>query len=258
MTARGRVLAITGTSTDVGKTVATAALAAAARAGAPTTVAVCKPVQTGVAPGEPGDLAEVARLAGPVTTVECYRYPEPLAPDTAARRAGLPFADPAVIAGEIDRLASTYELTLVEGAGGVMVRLGETATLLDVAGPVLAPETADGVLVVVNPGLGALNHAELTVDAIRARGLRPAGLVIGWWPEEPDLAMRCNRDDLPRVTGVPVVGVLPAGAGELDPAGFGRLAPTWFDPEWLDGLRPVAVRPEPAAPADLPEQLIRT
>ncbi|MEO9327641.1 dethiobiotin synthase [Gordonia aurantiaca] len=251
---RGRVLAVTGTSTDVGKTVATAALAAAAI----PAVAVCKPVQTGVAPGEPGDLAEVARLAGAVTTAECFRYPDPLAPDTAARRAGMPYAEPSVIVREIDRLATTHDLTLVEGAGGVLVRLGESATLLDVGASVLSPGTADGVLVVVNPGLGALNHAELTVDAIRARGLRPAGLVIGSWPTEPDLAMRCNRDDLPRVTGVPVVGVLPAGAATPGPAEFRRLAPTWFDPEWLDGLRPAAVRPEPAAPADLSEQLIRT
>ncbi|MBM7279421.1 ATP-dependent dethiobiotin synthetase BioD [Gordonia rubripertincta] len=227
---RGRVFAVTGTSTDVGKTVATAALAAAGHGGS---VAVCKPVQTGVAPAEPGDLAEVSRLAGDVTTVESYRYPEPLAPDTAARRAGMRFADPAVIMRAVDDLAATHDLTLVEGAGGVLVRLGESATLLDVAAQTLAPGTDDGVVIVVAPGLGALNHAELTVDAVRARGLRPAGLVIGWWPEEPDLAMRCNRSDLPRVTGLPVVGVLPAGAAGLEPAEFRRTAPSWFDPDWV-------------------------
>ena len=264
--ARGRVLAVTGTSTDVGKTVATAALAAAfllpevrgALAAAPSlpevrgahatshegpatgppraaTVAVCKPVQTGVAPNEPGDLAEVARLVGDVTTVESYRYPEPLAPDTAARRAGMPLADPAVIVRTVDDLAATHDLTLVEGAGGVLVRLGESATILDIAAETLAPGTDDGVVIVVAPGLGALNHAELTVNAVRARGLRPAGLVIGWWPPDPDLAMRCNRSDLPRITGVPVIGVLPAGAAALDPEEFRRAAPTWFDPEWLAG-----------------------
>ncbi|GAC02182.1 ATP-dependent dethiobiotin synthetase BioD [Gordonia namibiensis NBRC 108229] len=265
---RGRVLAVTGTSTDVGKTVVTAALAAATHPSLPelrsaathlslpevrgaiatshegpatpqpraTTVAVCKPVQTGVAPTEPGDLAEVSRLAGEVTTVEPYRYPEPLAPDTAARRAGMPLADPAVIVRAVDDLASTHDLTLVEGAGGVLVRLGESATILDIVAETLAPGTDDGVVIVVAPGLGALNHAELTVNAVRARGLRPAGLVIGWWPTDPDLAMRCNRSDLPRITGVPVVGVLPAGAAALDPAEFRRIAPTWFDPDWLATL----------------------
>ncbi len=65
-------LLVTGTSTDVGKTVVTAALTALARAEG-LAVAVCKPAQTGVAPGEPGDLAEVRRLAGPVPTLELAR-----------------------------------------------------------------------------------------------------------------------------------------------------------------------------------------
>jgi dethiobiotin synthetase len=53
-----------------------------------------------------------------------------------------------------------------------------------------------------------------------ARGLRPAGVVIGSWPAEPDLAARCNLADLPAVTGVPLRGQLPAGAGRLSPAEF--------------------------------------
>ncbi|MFT4395153.1 ATP-dependent dethiobiotin synthetase BioD [Gordonia lacunae] len=269
---RGRVLAVTGTSTDVGKTVATAALAAAcllpevrgaitagpserrrsgsrsaSHEGPGTRVAVCKPVQTGVVPDEPGDLAEVRRLAGDVTAVELFRYPEPLAPDTAARRAGMPLADPAVIVRAVDELAASHDLTLVEGAGGVLVRLGEAATILDIAAKTVVPGTDDGVLVVVAPGLGALNHAELTVNAVRALGLRPAGLVIGWWPADPDLAMRCNRTDLPRVTGVPVVGVLPAGAADLAPADFRRRAASWFDEDWLATLSPTRS-----------EQLVRT
>uniref|UniRef100_UPI002454D49F ATP-dependent dethiobiotin synthetase BioD n=1 Tax=Nocardia farcinica TaxID=37329 RepID=UPI002454D49F len=87
-------LLVTGTSTDVGKTVVTAALTALARAEG-LAVAVCKPAQTGVAPGEPGDLAEVRRLAGPVPTLELARYPEPLAPDTAAPRRRAPRGDKA-------------------------------------------------------------------------------------------------------------------------------------------------------------------
>ena len=96
-----RILFVTGTNTDVGKTVATAAVAAAAlRAG--RKVAVLKPGQTGVAPGEPGDAAEVARLAGDLTISELARYPEPLAPDTAARRSGLPYLSPAEVVAEVN------------------------------------------------------------------------------------------------------------------------------------------------------------
>ena len=219
----GRILAITGTSTDVGKTIATAALAAVAGG----SVAVCKPVQTGVLPGEPGDLTVIDELAGPATTAECARYPEPLAPETAARRAGAePVTLPAIV-DTVTALAADHDLTLVEGAGGVLVRLAENVTLLDVAAAVDAE-----VIVVVQAGLGALNHAELTVDAIRARGLTVAGLIIGAWPDDPDLAMTCNRDDLPRLTGVPVIAAIPAGAGTLTPDAFRPAAPTWFDPEW--------------------------
>src|SRR5579863_4664995 len=85
------ILLVTGTGTGVGKTVATAALAALAAArGAP--VAVVKPAQTGVAPDEPGDLAEVVRLAAvaEADTHEYARYPDPLSPAAAARVSGLP------------------------------------------------------------------------------------------------------------------------------------------------------------------------
>ncbi len=80
------VLVVTGTETGVGKTVATAALAAAAQQ-AGIAVAVCKPVQTGIAAGD-DDLAEVARLTGLNKVVGLARYPEPLAPLAAADLAG--------------------------------------------------------------------------------------------------------------------------------------------------------------------------
>ncbi|NDZ95415.1 ATP-dependent dethiobiotin synthetase BioD [Streptomyces sp. SID6673] len=223
----GHVLAVTGTSTDVGKTIVTAALVAAA-AEAELTAAVCKPAQTGVMPGERGDLAVIDELAGPLRTVECARFPDPLAPDTAARRAGMAPLDPDAVSAAIIAMAADHDVTFVEGAGGVLVRLAEGVTLLDVASA-----TDADVLVVVPPGLGALNHAELTVGAIVGRGLRPAGLVVGSWPADPDLAMTCNRTDLPRVTGVPIVGVIPAGAGVLDRTEFRRRAPSWIDTDWL-------------------------
>lgn len=89
----GSVLMVSGTGTEIGKTVVTSAIAAAALA-VGRSVAVLKPAQTGVGPDEHGDAAEVVRLAGSVTTAELVRYPEPLAPDRAARRAGLATVSP--------------------------------------------------------------------------------------------------------------------------------------------------------------------
>ena len=214
------ILVVTGTSTDVGKTVVTAALAVLAAG----PVAVCKPAQTGVAPGEPGDLAEVERLAGPVTTRELARYPDPLAPDTAARRAGLPLLQQHVLTGAVRALDDAHATTIVEGAGGLLVRLG-VFTLLDVAVALRAP-----VLVVAAAGLGTLNHAELTVAALTARGVNCLGVVVGSWPAEPGLAERTNLDDLPAVTGVPLLGVVPAGVGRWGREQFRARAGEWLAP----------------------------
>lgn len=214
----GRVLVVTGTGTGVGKTVVTAAVAALARARGER-VGVLKPAQTGVAPGEPGDLDEVLRLAGPVTARELGRFPEPLAPATAARRAGAAPVTAAATAGAAKELADDHDLVLVEGAGGLLVRFTGVDTLADVAVLLAAP-----VLVVAAAGLGTLNHTALTVEALRARSLRCAGVVVGAWPAEPDLAARCNLADLPAVTRVPLLGALPDGAGGMGREEFASVA----------------------------------
>lgn len=210
------ILVVTGTGTGVGKTVVTAALGALAVA-AGRAVAVVKPAQTGVGPGQPGDVDEVRRLVGgPLTCRELARYPDPLAPATAARRAGLAPVSPVAVAAVVRDLAAQHDLVLVEGAGGLLVRFDDAGgTIADVAAVLGAP-----VLVVAAAGLGTLNHTALTVDALEARGLRCPGVVIGAWPAAPDLAAVCNRGELPAVTGVPLLGALPAGAGSLTPAQF--------------------------------------
>lgn len=218
----GRVLIVTGTGTGVGKTVVTAALAALATG----RVAVLKPAQTGVGPDEPGDLADVLRLVPGVTGRELGRYPDPLAPDTAARRAGLPPVSPAAAAAAARELADGHDLVLVEGAGGLLVRFDGEGTLADVAAELDAP-----VLVVVAAGLGTLNHTALTTEALTARGLRCAGIVVGSWPRDPDLAARCNLADLPSVTGFPLLGAVPEGAGGLGPAEFATVARHSLSPE---------------------------
>lgn len=219
------VLVITGTGTEVGKTITTAAVAAAAVA-AGRSVAVLKPAQTGVRPDERGDADEVVRLAGPVTARELARYPEPLAPGTAARRAGLATVRPQEVAKAAAELAAEHDLVLVEGAGGLLVRFDdEGGTLADAARLLSAP-----VLVVAAAGLGTLNTTELTAHELRARGLDFAGVAIGSWPKSPDLASRCNLADLPAVAEAELLGAVPEGAGALPPADFRTAAASWLAP----------------------------
>ncbi len=217
------LLVVTGTSTGVGKTVATAALAV--RAG--ERVTVVKPVQTGVGDGSPGDAEVVQALTG-CAVQEWTRLDEPLAPDTAARRAGVAIPAVAEHAQRVRALTDDRETVIVEGAGGLLVRLDtDGGTLLDLASE-LAGSVDVQVVVVVAAGLGTLNHTELTVGALRSRGLEPSGLVVGSWPAEPGLAERCNLEDLPRITGVPLLAVIPEGAGSLTPEAFRAAAPSWF------------------------------
>ncbi|MFD8703093.1 dethiobiotin synthase [Kitasatospora sp. NPDC059648] len=224
-----RILFVTGTNTDVGKTVATAAVASAAlRAG--RKVAVLKPGQTGVAPGEPGDAAEVSRLAGELTVRELARYPEPLAPDTAARRSGLPCLSPAEVVTAVADLAAGHDLVLVEGAGGLLVRYDDRGrTLADQARAVLDAGLPAEVLLVASAGLGTLNIVALTAEALAARDLPLAGVLVGSWPADPGLAERCNLADLPRSAGAPLLGVLPERAGAAE--GFAGLARASLAPE---------------------------
>jgi dethiobiotin synthetase len=220
-----RVVIVTGTSTGVGKTVATAALASRALASGESVVVV-KPVQTGVADGD-CDAGEVHRLTG-CAVQEHTALDEPLAPDTAARRAGARIPSVSEHADRVRVLTDFHDTVLVEGAGGLLVRLDtDGGTLLDVAAE-LAGTVPTEVVVVVGPGLGTLNHTELTVGALRSRGLEPAGLVIGSWPAAPGLAERCNAEDLPRVSGVPVIATIPEGAGSLDRDGFLERSAAWF------------------------------
>lgn len=221
------IIVVSGTGTEIGKTVTTAAVAALAL-GAGRSVAMLKPAQTGVAPGEPGDAQEVTRLAGDeITTLELARFPEPLAPNTAARRAGMAQVRPSEVAAAAQKLAAEHDLVLIEGAGGLLVRYDdEGATLADAARLLSAP-----VLVVASAGLGTLNMATLTMEALRARGLSPLGLTVGSWPAAPDLASRCNLADLPHCAGTPLLGAVPEGAGALSRPDFRSRAATWLGPE---------------------------
>ncbi|MFE3645750.1 dethiobiotin synthase [Streptomyces sp. NPDC059169] len=220
-----RVLFVTGTGTEVGKTVVTAAVAAGALA-RDGTVAVVKPAQTGVSAGELGDAAEAARLAGPVTAVELARFPEPLAPATAARRAGLDPVTAPDVAVVIRNLSVAHDLVLVEGAGGLLVHFDDRGTTLADAARLLGAP----VLVVVPAGLGTLNATALTLEALRTRRLECAGVVIGSWPAAPDLAARCNVLDLMNTRSAPLVGAVPQGAGRLSPTAFRAAATDWLAP----------------------------
>ncbi|MGY4708770.1 dethiobiotin synthase [Mycolicibacterium sp. CBM1] len=222
------VLVITGTGTGVGKTVATAALACHARVNG-REVAVCKPVQTGTADGD-DDLAEVGRLSGVSELIGVARYPQPMAPAAAAELAGQPLPTADELLAAVRAADRPGRLTLVEGAGGLLVELAaDGVTLRDLAVQLSAP-----VLVVTEPVLGTLNHTALTLEGLAAKGLSCAGLVIGTWPAQPGAVAKTNRDALARLA--PVRAALPAGVAAVSTVDFELFSARAFDPDWVASL----------------------
>jgi dethiobiotin synthetase len=220
---QGAVL-VTGTDTGVGKTVVTAAIAAAATS-AGVRVAAVKPAQTGTAEGLPSDMEEVVRLAAPGFATTLVEYPDPLAPLVAARVAGEPALELYDTVDAIRPLVKEHDLVLIEGAGGLLVPMGvrpagEAWTVADLA--LLLGATA---VVVARAGLGTLNHTALTLEALRRRAV-PACVVIGAWPDDPGQVHWTNVSEL-----LPdLAGAVPDGAGGLDPGVFRRSAPGWLTP----------------------------
>lgn len=222
------MLVITGTGTGVGKTIATAALASCARRHG-RDVAVCKPVQTGTADGD-DDLAEIGRLSGVTELFGASRYPEPLAPVAAAERAGMALPTRAELLAMIRAADRPGRLTLVEGAGGLLVELtADGVTLRD-----LAVDLGAAVLVVVNAELGTLNHTALTLESLAGQELSCAGVVIGSWPEQPGPAAVSNRAALAKLA--PVRAVLPAGSGRRGVSEFAAMSGEAFDADWVRTL----------------------
>ena len=164
---------VTGTGTEIGKTVVSAVLLAhwAGR----THVTYWKPVATGAEEGS--DSHEVASLAGPEVRIlkECYRFGPPLSPHLAARLAGVEIEPERILSAYRRHRASVDDgLLVVEGIGGLLVPLTDRGYLL----ADLLKDLALPCLVVASSQLGTINHTLLTLEALRSRGLSLAGVVL--------------------------------------------------------------------------------
>lgn len=178
---------VTGTDTDVGKTLTAAWLL--------TYLDACywKPVQAGAEPET--DSATVRRLAGVTADrilPEAYVLPEAIAPHEAARREGITI--------EFEKLVPPpcESLLVVEGAGGLMVPLTNDAYVIDLAESLELP-----IILVSRSTLGTINHTLLSLEAIRRRGLPLAGVVISG-PETPH-----NRAAIERYGQAEIIAEIP-------------------------------------------------
>jgi len=198
-------LFITGTDTGVGKTVVSAALAWNMKQ-AGKKVAVMKPIQTGTNLDGIMDIEFIQKLLGTnyLLEVVCpYRFPHPLAPFVAACQVGKTI-DVDRIRSAFYELRSNHDVVIVEGAGGLLVPINETYLMSD-----LANDLNLGLIIVIRPGLGTLNHTLLTVEYARSCGLRIVGIVINNFPDNPTISERTNPELIVKMTGIKIIGVLP-------------------------------------------------
>ena len=201
---------ITGTDTGVGKTVVAAALAIVLRESG-RDVGVMKPVASGCVRRREGLVSEdaefLAKAAEAPETLEeisPIRFEAPLAPTVAAARAGVE-TDLEPMWEAWRRLRDAHEILLVEGIGGILCPVTPAMSVAD-----LAKEFRLPLLVVARSTLGTINHTALVIEAARARGLAVAGVVINRYNHEsPDLAEMTSPDEIWRVTGVRVLGLVP-------------------------------------------------
>jgi dethiobiotin synthetase len=200
---------VTGTDTGVGKTITTAALATALRRRG-YSVGVMKPVETGVAKGRPSDagrLRQAARVTEALHLVRPYAFRLPLAPLDAANaeQRRIRFS---TIMQAYRTLHSQHDLLLVEGAGGVHVPITPAADVLDLIVRMKIP-----AVVVGRSGLGGVNHAVLTLNALRQRTIPVLALVLNRTvAAKTAVAQRQERSTvklLRQRAGVPVIGPLP-------------------------------------------------
>jgi dethiobiotin synthetase len=215
-----RGLFVTGTDTEVGKTVVAAALAAAVRA-AGMTVGAFKPVVTGIDEPEPGALPDHELLAAAADMapedVAPLRFGPAVSPHLAGELAGVAI-EPARLVAAARATAQERGTLIAEGVGGLLVPLTSDGYLVRD----LIAELGLPVIVVARPGLGTINHTLLTVAAARAAGLEVRGVVLTPWPDEPSPMEASNRRTIATLGEVEVATlgfVRPLGVLELADAG---------------------------------------
>jgi dethiobiotin synthetase len=172
---------VTGTGTEVGKTVV-AAVIARTLAATGKRVAVFKPAVTGLDEGGESDHALLRRASGSSQSDEQiapYRYGPPASPHLAAAEAGEEIEPERLL--EVARAASRDADALVcEGVGGLLVPLSPSYLVRD-----LAADLAYPIVIAASPGLGTINHTLLTIESARGAGLEVAAVVLTPWPQGP-------------------------------------------------------------------------
>ncbi|MBW7898027.1 ATP-dependent dethiobiotin synthetase BioD 1 [Candidatus Brocadiaceae bacterium B188] len=218
----GKGYFITGTDTHVGKTMVAGGLAALYR-NKGLDVGVMKPIATGckrvnntLISDDAIFLKNSAEVDDEYELINPVSLEQPLAPTIAARLSDTKI-DLEKIRMAYDSLCERHEYLIIEGIGGLLVPIDEYYFVVDLAYEMELP-----VIVVCRPNLGTINHTLLTVSYAREHGLTVKGIVMNESTENGnDVVMRTNIDEIKRLTGLPLLGVIPFDKG-LDVTKFNK------------------------------------
>jgi dethiobiotin synthetase len=195
-----RGLFVTGTGTEVGKSVVAAVIANTLRADGER-VAVFKPAVSGLDEEGETDPELLKRASGSeqaVAEIAPYRYGPPVSPHLAAQLAG-EAVDPDRLRRAVAEATAEADALVCEGVGGLMVPLTPDYLIRNFAAEVALP-----LVVGASPGLGTINHTLLTVEAAWSAELEVAAVVLNPWPEEPGEMETSNLETIADLTGVEV------------------------------------------------------
>ncbi|PQJ29959.1 dethiobiotin synthase [Rubritalea profundi] len=202
-------LFITGTDTDCGKTYVTSLIIRALRAERVDAVGY-KPICC----GDRNDAIELVDASDNMVTADQVNplwLKTPAAPHVAAMFENAPIDSKVLLQGRAD-LGVSHQVVITEGVGGLLVPIaGKDFSVAE-----LAKEVGDPVLLVVGNKLGALNHTLLTVEAMRSRGIEPAGLIFNNLVEELDTATITNKGIVEDMCGVEVITDVIRGQSEIE------------------------------------------
>jgi dethiobiotin synthetase len=191
---------VTGTDTEVGKTIV-ASVIAATLAGTGERVAAFKPAVTGLddPAGMAPDHALLKRSAGseqPLDAIAPYRFGPAVSPHLAAELAGVEIAPGHLIAAA-EAAAAPADALVVEGVGGLLVPLAPRSLVRDFAAELGLP-----LVIAARRGLGTINHTLMTIECARSADLEIAGVVLTPWPRFAGEIERSNRETIERYGSV--------------------------------------------------------
>jgi dethiobiotin synthetase len=218
---------VTGTDTEVGKTVVAAAIVAAAAAKG-MSIAAFKPVVTGLDepvvdwPRDHELLASVANAGQSPEDVAPHRFGPAVSPHLADADGEV---DPDALVEAARAQASKADAIVVEGVGGLLVPLAKEYLVRDFAGELGLP-----VVIAARPGLGTISHTLLTIEAARAVALRIQAVVLTPWPDDPEPIHRSNMETIERFGEVPVIGLPTTTPATLADAGAVLPVSDWLSP----------------------------